>query len=262
MPLSCVADICLAAIRLPDQNVVMGIARIGRLLLAAALGVGLTAPVAAAEFRLELLGDRLLKARNGIVAADSRTSKALVRVISPGSSISKFGTVRVLVMNLGSRAFSFGPEDVAIMSESGAAFPVVNNDRLDTGYESVKRETARQRSVTASVNRSLSSLAEAASVGVRPQTPVPTVAGSGAGADSAARLDRSRGPGEAANPGILDALTGTLGTFEVPPQDARGGYLLFEIPKSLRSSKTSQPLTLVVTVAGEEHRFPALLKRR
>lgn len=235
-----------------------------RLLLAALAGAALTAPSFAFDFRLDLLAgsERLLRAKNGIAAADSRTGKALVRVISPGSAIGKFGTVRVLVMNLGSRPFIFGPEDVRLEASDGTLLPVVTNERLDKGYRLVEQETNRRDAVKTRVSNDLATLAQTGSTGVVPQTPVASPNGGAAVAQSARGLDRSKGPGEKSNPGILDAIHGTLGDAEVAPQQVTGGYLLFEVPKAIRSSKKPQELVVLVTVAGEVHRFPALLNHR
>ena len=238
-----------------------------RILVASLAAVALAAPSFALDFRLDLLGgsERLLRAKNGIAAADSRTGKALVRVISPGNSIGRFGTVRVLVMNLGPRPFEFGPENVRVQAGDGTVLPLVSNDRLDSGHRIVEKETARRNAVNARVSNNLSALAEAGSVGVMPRAQAPVAvpsAPSGAAGQSAGRLDRWRAPGEAADRGILAAIEGTLGPAEVAPQQASGGYLLFEIPKKIRSANKPEEVVFLVTVAGEVHRFPALLKPR
>jgi hypothetical protein len=41
-----------------------------------------------------------------------------------------------------------------------------------------------------------------------------------------------------------------------------GGSVTFELPKEARDSKTDVPVTFVVTINGEEHKFDAVLKRR
>ena len=239
--------------------------RIGaQLALAAFAGLVLAAPSFALGFRLDLLSgsERLLRAKNGIAAADSRTARALVRVISPGSSINRVGTVRVLVMNLGAKPFEFGPENVRVEAADGTILPLVTNERLDKGYRVVEKETNRQDAVKSRVSRDLASLAQSGSVGVMPQTPAPMPNSAAAAAQSAGRLDRTKGPGEKTNPGLLEAIEGTLGPAEVGPQEVTGGYLLFEIPKNIRSVKKPQELVVLVTVAGEVHRFPALLNHR
>ncbi|PSJ39482.1 hypothetical protein [Allosphingosinicella deserti] len=73
--------------------------------LFAALALAFASPAVAANFRVHLNGEdhKLLRGYGGLHAADSRTERTPVRVISPGSPITKRGTVRVLVMNLGGR---------------------------------------------------------------------------------------------------------------------------------------------------------------
>ena len=53
---------------------------------------------------------------------------------------------------------------------------------------------------------------------------------------------------------ILDA------PMPVAPRKAWGGYYVFDVPKSVFERKADQPLTILVTTGGQQHRFAATLK--
>ena len=60
---------------------------------------------------------------------------------------------------------------------------------------------------------------------------------------------------------ILDAINQVLDLpYDVAPQKAWGGYYVFDMPKSAFERKADQPLTILVTTGGEQHRFNAMLK--
>jgi hypothetical protein len=64
------------------------------------------------------------------------------------------------------------------------------------------------------------------------------------------------------NAASMEALKAYMRTTTVDPQQMFGGSVTFELPKEARDSKTDVPVTFVVTINGEEHRFDTLLKRR
>jgi hypothetical protein len=41
-----------------------------------------------------------------------------------------------------------------------------------------------------------------------------------------------------------------------------GGTVMFELPKSVHKMGGDVPMSFIVTINGEEHRFDAMLKRR
>ena len=82
----------------------------------------LSAPAIAGSYRIVLdrpANGRLLTGHAGLQAADERTAGTLVRVVAPGNSVDVRGTVRVLVMNLSDKAFTFGPDQVTLRLGDG-----------------------------------------------------------------------------------------------------------------------------------------------
>ncbi|TFI57314.1 hypothetical protein E2493_15730 [Sphingomonas parva] len=229
--------------------------------MAALLAAALSAPAAAAEFKIALQQAPLLHGRGGLHAADSRTAGSLVRVIAPGSPISKRGTVRVLVMNLGQPAFVFGPASVSLTLADGTALPKVPVAVFNRGEALVAREVRRAGAVDRRVKGDLAGLAQQGASGRTIQS-ISGAAGPNASAAGAAEAGRQdRGAEELPGARLLGALDGVLRPEQVGPQEAAGGYLVFELPKALRAQKTDLPLTILVKAGGEEHRFAALLKR-
>jgi hypothetical protein len=234
-------------------------------IILAAIAAAISVPAAAAEFTVQLSGEqgRLIRGKNGLHAADSRTSASLVRVISPGIPINKRGTVRVLVMNLGQPAFRFGPGHVQLVLPDGSVLTKVPLKEFAKGAELVSTEMRRAAAVDARVKAGLSTLAESAAMGMTAQVMTGSSAGSGSAASGSAfqqdrKLDADQLPGAR----LLAAIDGVLQPNSIAPQEATGGYLVFELPKSLRSTRADAPITIVVTAGSEEHRFNALLKRR
>ena len=225
-----------------------------------------TAPAAAAEYSVQLseANGKLLRGRGGLHAADSRLAGSLVRVISPGSRISRRGTVRVLVMNLGKAPFVFGPSSVTLKLADGSELPKTPMREFREGAELVSREMRRAASIDRRVKSGLADAARDASMGasvatLSPQRPPDTSALTGA---AAARQDGAIEGDALPGAETLAAIHAVLQREEVAPQDASGGYLVFDIPKELRALKADQRFTIVVRAGGEEHRFEALLRKR
>ncbi|QAY78790.1 hypothetical protein [Sphingosinicella sp. BN140058] len=232
--------------------------------LVAALALALAGPAAAGNYRVQLSGQdhKLLHGYGGLHAADSRTEGSLVRVISPGSAITRRGTVRVLVMNLGAKVFDFGPASVRLELADGSVLSEVPLTEFAKGANLVEREMGRAASVDRRVKGDLSSLAQSASTGT--QVPTGFVSGGNGTAASnaaAARQDRNQDADLLPGAKLLSAIDGVLQPAKVGPQEASGGYLVFELPKIVRSQKADQPLTIVVTAGRDEHRFAAMLHR-
>jgi hypothetical protein len=238
-----------------------------RYVAAAAVTLALCAAPAMAAFRVQLRApaESTLMGHGGLHAADSRTATSLVRVISPGSDIRKMGTVRVLVMNLGARPFVFGPDNVTLKLADGTRLPFMPYEIFDRGAKLVERESAHQKALGA---LSATNFAERASSsgtvnnGQTASANSTTAAGpSGAEAANRARdggIELGRQPGEEIRQ-IVDSL---MYRTRIAPQEAAGGYLVFELPKTLRTVKTDQPATLLVKTGAEEHRFEVLLQHR
>jgi hypothetical protein len=232
-----------------------------RRILVAALVGALSVPAAAAEYKVKLRQEPLIQGRGGLHAADSRTAGSLVRVIAPGGPISKRGTVRVLVMNLGQPAFTFGPASVSLKLADGTTLKKVPLAEFNRGEALVLREMKHANAVDRRVKGDLSSLAQQGASGRTVQS-ISGAAGPNAvaaGTAEAGRQDRNAEQLPGAK--MLSAIDGVLRPEQVAPQEAAGGYLVFELPKALRTQKADLPLTIVVKAGAEEHRFAALLER-
>ena len=236
-----------------------------RYILAAALVVALAAP-AAAGYRVQLKGpaEATLRGRAGLHAVDSRTASTLVRVIAPGNEIGRRGTLRVLVMNLGTRPFTFGPGDVSLRLADGTELAFMPAETFDEAASMVRREAARDAAVRSRVNANLNGVGQSAATGNNGQTLSANSATPGAGMrpGAASELDVPDDPNRRAIDEILGAVDGVMRPMKVAPQEAGGGYLVFELPREVRSAKADRAATLVVRAAGDEHRFEALLERR
>lgn len=230
---------------------------------AALLALAVPATAAGAEYRLRLQGEKIIRGNGGLHAADSRTEASLVRVVSSGIGISKRGTIRVLVMNLGAKPFAFGPADVRLRLPDGSELPHTPLAEFQRGAKLVSREMQRAANVDRRVKSDLSALAQSASTGVTVangnsfSTPAEPA---GARGTSAGRQDRAaeKLPGSE----TLNAIADIMRRTQLGPQEAAGGYLVFEMPKELRARRGDEPVTIVVRTGAEEHRFEAILQRR
>ena len=231
----------------------------------AAAALVATAPAAAADYTVVLTEEnkKVLRGRGGLHAADSRLAGSLVRVISPGSRIGKRGTVRVLVMNLGKAPFAFGPSAVSLKLADGSEIPKTPLREFREGAELVSREMRRAGAVDRRVKSGLSDVARDASVGMTAETVSGRAPDTSALTGAAASRQDGTLEGEAL-PGArtLAAIDGLLQRAEVGPQEAAGGYLVFDIPRELRAAKADQPFTIVVRAGREEHRIQAMLRKR
>lgn len=233
-------------------------------LIAAALLIA-SSPSLAASYKVVLApppGGKVLKGHGGLHAVDNRTPTSLVRIVSPGSDVRERGTIRVLVMNLGTRTFPFGPEQVSLQLADGTKLSPVPLSAFIRGADLIEREMGRAR-VTDMRNRSnLGSLAQQ-SGGLSAQSNVP-VPGGGASpmSGSVATDSYEHRADEISLSGAktLDSIYQVLESQPVEPSKAWGGYYVFDLPKRLRAMKTDQPLMIVVRTGAEVHRFNAILR--
>ena len=222
----------------------------------------LAAPTFAHSYRLVLdppAGGRLLKGYGGLQAADQRTATALVRVITPGNDVDRRGTVRVLVMNLGASPFTFGPEHVTLRLADGTILAPTPLREFERGAILIERESRRAAIVDRANRNSFSDLARAANSGMTAATPGVSAPGGPAptqvqGQDH--RADLLMLPGGK----TLDAIYQLLTPQTVEPQQAWGGYYVFDVPKPVQGRRSDQPLSIIVRTGREEHRFPAILR--
>ena len=237
-----------------------------RKVLGAALAAVAIAAPAAAGYRVKLNApaEATLEGRAGLHAVDSRAGSTLVRVIAPGNEIGRRGTLRVLIMNLGTEPFTFGPANVSLRLADGTELAFLPAATFDGAARLVRREAARDASVRSRINANLGGIDQGAATGAGGRTLSANSAtpGAGARAGTASELDLPGDPSGRAVNMILDAIDGVMRPMKVDPQRAGGGYLVFELPKAVRSTKADRRAILTVRAAGDEHRFEALLERR
>ena len=199
----------------------------------------------------------------GLHAVDDKTESALVRIVAPGLEIGKRGTIRVLVMNLGKKPFEFGPDNVSLTFADGSEIKKIPLSEFDSGYLLIKREQNRAAAIEMQNRNTLSTLAGQTQSGLTAGSSAPVPSGSAAGAANVNDISRVTDD-EYALPGgkTLDALYQVLMPETVAPQAASGGYLVFELPKTVMDATGDIPLTITVRADGNEHRFAGLLKRR
>ena len=206
-------------------------------------------------------GGKLLKGYGGLQAADQRTATALVRVITPGNDVDRRGTVRVLVMNLGAKPFAFGPQHVTLRLGDGTVLTPTPLREFERGAILIERESGRAAIVDRVNRNSFSSLARASNGGMTAATPRVSAPGGPAptqvqGQDH--RADLLMLPGGR----TLDAIYQILTPQTVAPQQAWGGYYVFDVPKPVQTRRADQPLSIIVRTGREDHRFPAMLRRK
>lgn len=228
--------------------------------IALACAAALAPAAVQASFRVKLQGapeHPLIEGRGGLHAVDSRTERTLVRVISPGSDINKMGTVRVLVMNLAAEPFVFSARNVTLELADGTPLPWVPYEEFDEGAKLIERESARQAAMG---RRSANNFSELAAGGAARTPGVSTPApGGNAGADAAEKLEDDAEVGRQPGAKMREMVESIMDRSRLEPQQAAGGYLLFELPKPLRSARADVPIVLVVKTGKEEHRFTGLL---
>lgn len=234
-----------------------------RALAIAAIAAFASSPAAAGAYRIVLsppADGKFLMGRGGVEAADDRTDVALVRLISPGNDIHDMGTVRVLVMNLGGRAFEFGPDDVTLTLGDGTVLKPVPVAKFEDGRELVERETQHAMSNDLQNRNNLSGLASQTAGGPTVQSMSPGAAMPGSTLSGTEGQDRRAD--ESALPGseMLDSISQLLIPLSVEPQKAWGGYYVFQIPEAEFAKRADQPLTILVSTGGQVHRFAATLK--
>jgi hypothetical protein len=242
-----------------------------RLVYAAAL-LALATPASATRFGFQLIPSpqQASRMQNGIAAVDDSMPSSTVRIVQPDDDLKKRSSLQILVMNEGDRPFNFGPENVTATLADGTPVAIITYDQLL--HEEKKRETWRAIAAGLAAMNSGQSYGTAnysgstfGSVGGTPFTSyssgTATVSTYDAGAAAVQNqiiFDRLA----STNAASREALQANIRTTTVDPQQMFGGTVMFELPKAARSSKTDVPITFLVTINGEQHKFAALLRRR
>jgi hypothetical protein len=224
--------------------------------------LALSGPAFAGSYRVVLrpVNGKMLVGHAGVQAVDETTAGALVRLITPGNEVKERGTVRVLVRNLGSKPFQFGPDDVRLELTDGTQLRPTPLQKFAKGAALIQREMGHAAAVDMQIKNSLSSYAQQSGGGTLLDSMQSGPSGS-ISAPAANVLDLERRSDESDLPGAktMDALYQLLLPEAVGPNQVWGGYYVFDLPKTVFNRKADQPLTVIVRTGGEEHRFQATL---
>ena len=252
----------------------------------AAFVLAFASPAAATRFSMQLnpAPQQATRMESGIAAVDDSTPNSSVRLVQAEGDLKKRGVIELLVMNHGDKPFNFGPENVTGKLADGTPVAIITYEQLV--HEEKKRETwaaiaaglaAAGNSMSAansgyysgSVNYSGSTFG---TFGNTPYTAntfgTATVSGYDYGrAQAAQSLANAENQASFArmaesNSARMGALKAYMRTTTVDPQQMFGGSVTFELPRAAQQSKTDVPMTLIVTINGEEHKFDAVLRRR
>lgn len=258
-----------------------------RLVILTALGTALFAsPATAAKFRMQLSAgpQQIARMQSGVAAVDDTRTTSSVRLIQPEDDLKRRGQIQVLVMNQGDRPFNFGPENVTAKLADGTPVAIITYDQLV--HEEKRREM--WAAIAAGLGAAANSMSAAnagyysgtaaysgSSFGAIGSTPyssstfgTATISGYNYGAAQAAQ-SAANAQNEANFARLTEqsaanrqALKAYMRTTTVDPQQMFGGSVTFELPKTAFQTKADVPLTFVVTINGEEHKFDTILRRR
>ena len=243
-------------------------------------------PAAAAKFTMQLntASEQSSRMESGVAAVDDHTSGSSVRLVQSEGDLKKRGSVQIIVMNQGDKPFNFGPENVTANLADGTIVPIITYEQL--AHEERKRQTwmaiaaglsAAGNSMSAANSGYYTGTAtyQGSTYGSFGSTPynsstfgTATISGYDAGraqvAQSVANQQNQATFDRMAqqNASNMKALKAYMRTTTVDPHQMFGGSVTFELPKSARDAKTDVPMTFVVAINGEDHKFTAVLKRR
>lgn len=221
----------------------------------------LSAPAFAGSYKIVLdrpVNGRLLTGHAGLQAADERTQDTLVRVVAPGNTVDVRGTVRVLVMNLSDKAFTFGPDEVTLRLGDGTVLKPTPVDAFERRKDVAEQTAGRARAIDIGNRNSLPSLV--GSGASSPNVPgIPVAIPSGPAANTTS-LDFQSDTDLLPHGEVLNAIYQLLIPLNVGPQQAWGGYYVFDVPKAVQRMRTDLPLSITVRTGAEEHRFSAMLR--
>lgn len=232
-----------------------------RFLIAAVAIAAAASPATAGSYRIVLdrpSDGRLLTGHAGLQAADERTAATLVRVIAPGNPVDKRGTVRVMVMNLGSRTFTFGPDQVTLRLGDGTVLKPVPIEQYEKRRVAAEEVSNYARTIDLRNRANLSALA-----GQTSAAPVVIAGDQGISAPDVAPTagqDRMSDDSRLPHAEVLNAIYQLLIPLDVEPQHAWGGYYVFDVPKDVQKRRADQPLSILVRTGNEEHRFSGTLR--
>lgn len=249
------------------------------------LALVIALPAVAADFTLKLQSDGLQKARweNGRQQIDDAGKTTMVRLVSSKGVASKRTSFTLFALNGGADAFDLGPENILILLGDGSALRMLNYDDLTReerrrqGWQNVALAftvIARSMSAANAGNSyatgtySGSTMGHVGAVPFGAQTfGTATIhsydAGAAAVAGVVAAEENRRDIHDLAQSqaASMAAIDNVMQRTTVDPGNAFGGIVFFDLPTSVRAAKDPVPITLVVQVGGEEHRFRGTIQR-
>ena len=230
-------------------------------LLISFAALALSVPVLAGSYRVVLqpVNGKIIVGHAGVQAVDVKTAATHVRLISPGNEVTQRGTIRVLVRNLGGMPFQFGPDDVKLELADGTELKPTPLDKFEKGAALVQREMRRAAAVDMQVKNSLATLIQQSGGGGSLDSSPSGATPIAAPPVSTTQHDRKAEEIDLPGAKTMDALYQLLLPETVGPNQASGGYYVFDVPKAVFNHKADQPLTVIVQAGGEEHRFAATL---
>jgi len=132
-------------------------------------------------------------------------------------------------------------------------------DKFEKGAALVQREMRRAAAVDMQVKNSLATLIQQSGGGGSLDSRPSGATLSSAPPVSTTEHDRKAEELDLPGAKTMDALYQLLLPETVGPNQASGGYYVFDVPKAVFNHKADQPLTVIVHTGGEEHRFAATL---
>lgn len=219
----------------------------------------------------------------GVAAVDSTGQKTSVRLIQFEGNLKKRASIQLIVMNQSGTPFNFGAENVSASISDGTAVAIVTYDQL------LKEEKKRQMwaAVAAGLaaagnNMSANNAGYNSGTANYSGNSWGSVGTSSYSSQSSGTVSYSNyNAGQAyvvqslanqqnqanfqrmasLNSTRTEALKQNMRTTTVDPGQVFGGSVMFELPKSARSSKASVPMTFVINAGGESHTFSVTLQR-
>ena len=219
---------------------------------------------------------------NGTENIDDVQPNTIVRLIEPREATDRHGTFAVLALNRGTIPVNFGPENVVLRMPDGSRVAMLDYNelmhrqkkregwqRFGMALAAGSRGAANNGYSSGTVNYSGQTNGTYGSTPYSARTTgTATYSGYDAGAANAAQSqanEQTRREVEtmrAKQQQARNEIQNLMQTTTVAPQRISGGGVQFDMPKSIKSSKSSVPITIEVTVGDEKHLFNGTLTKK
>jgi len=252
-------------------------------IVAAALLI-IPAPVIAAEgYFLKLLPaeGQYTRMDDGIRSVDVQTPQSVVRLIESRVRDKKIVRFVVVALNMGRAPFEIGPENVSVEMSPGSVVPVLSYEDM-VGRERRRQKRQKFAMALSAMGRSMSASGAGYSSGTamyngNVYSPYGSATYNGTAAYQSYDPARAQAAQAIANAetrrdveqmkanqaAAIGMLDFNLKTTTVDPGKVGSGPVQFDVTKEIKSVKegVGYPVTVIVTLAGEEHRFAAEVRR-